>query len=365
MVFKITLLPEHSNFIADHAKLLDINFTKDSHDIEKFIAIRLEDEENGIPSYIPHVIRRIAISEIKNFCVSIDDDDYNYLAINNHSQYDSRTLYERLQFIIVDDEFIRENDLSNKKFNIESTFNNFEGNIRKIYLWDVVSVDDKSVDIKKIFPYNSLLFTLRPTEYVNAKFSLKEFVGLVHSKATSGTATYRFNPSIKSFSEAKSADADLDINKYHLGYERIDTVSKIPLSIDMAFESIGKISAHKLFEKAVDVMIGKLQNLGNSIIELENGKFFKIQVNNEEHTLGSFLEQFIMLCIREQFMDNLHQCTCFYRKPYETENYIIFTLKIPSIDGELVDIRQYFNDCVQRGIDQFEMIKQTYLDLWN
>lgn len=365
MVLKITHLPESINFIAEHAKLMDINFTKDSHGKEKFIAIRLEDQENGIPTYIPHVIRRIAISEIQNFCVHIDNDDYNYLALNNHSQYDSRTLYERLQFIIVNDEFIRQHDLSNKKFKIESTFGKCETHIRKVYLWDVIAVNDDKIndmEMKQIFPCNSLLFTLRPNEYVNAKFSLKEFIGLVHSKATAGTATYRFNPEVKSFKDAKANDGELDINKYHLAYERIDEVSKKPVSVDMAFESIGKISAHELFKKAVDVMIGKLQNLKNSCIELENNKFFKIQINNEEHTLGSFLEQFIMSCIREQFMDNLHQCTCFYRKPYENENYIVFTLKIPSINDEAIDIKQYFNDCVHRGIEQFEIIKQTYVD---
>jgi len=384
MVLKISRLPATSNFIADHAKFLDIQFPEDNYD--NFLAIRLDDEEEGIPSYIPHVIRRIGISEILLFCVHIDDDNYSFLSTHNHSQYDSKTLFERFQFIVVDDQYVRENELSNLQFTIDAKFNtgssigsSNEKHIRKVYLWDAVNISNTNSDgsngsnldqIKKIFPCNSLLFTLRPTEYVSAKFTLKELVGLSHSKATAGLVTYRFNHEVKSYLEykatAESEGDDVDVNQYYLNYETIDEISKTPLSVDMAFESFNKIPAWNILPKAIDIMINKLQNVRTTHTVLENSKFFKIEVKEEEHTLGSFLEQFIMTCLRQDFMDQLHECTCFYRKPYENKNYIHFTLKLPnnSKDSFGDDInKEYFDECVQKGIDLFTQIKQSYDDM--
>lgn len=292
---------------------------------EKLYCLKLTgSDRQGVLPCIPNIIRRIGISEIPIYAPEPK-------IIKNHSQYDSEVLLDRLQFITVSTQYIKEHNLDKLEFQIDAIYESDkkESNIKKVYLYDVVKCSESpDVSMADIFPHNMLLFTLRPCEYVSAVFTLNLGTGLKHSKWTVGMVTYKF----------ETQSTANDVNKRQQAFTRVQSPDGNPKSVLMNFESYDKIDAIDMFKSCVNVIREKLTKFRQLVIDYSQSMTetdvkdkIVLVIPGETHTLGNYLESMFINIITQYCKndtDKLINSLVYYQRPDETIDLIIFSMKL-------------------------------------
>ena len=110
-----------------------------------------------------------------------------------------------------------------------------------------------------------------------------------------------------------------------------------------------------IYKNSIKVLINKFKllkeqfNTNQNIFLLNEENFFKIRLDNEDHTIGYLLETYILQYLVEDYSDDIENVASFYIKPNPNEDYIEYSLKIPK--GKVLT---YFNNSIDKIIKFIE-----------
>lgn len=318
-------------------------------------------------------LRRILMTEVKNVAFAeFDNNSIEKIQIKkNTSQYHHEVLIDRFGYIIINMDFIEENNynINDLKFvicgkSIDSPLKNMTSSILEVVVHQhiIALYQGQQIDITKICPFNSLLLTLHPTEEIHVAMSPCFGIGKKHTRWQSSYVMYKFVTQNDLGSNTKIETNEELMN--YFGHE-----SKKANMIILTIESNKKMSSINVLVKGIQVLKEKLELTSKKITyyasQMENEKsaqmdadlqieydtsmptLIKIKLINEDYTLAHILEFMTLKKIRQlinktvaeittpninkekEEMEMLQECLCGYKKKHPLENTIELIVRTP------------------------------------
>lgn len=325
--------------------------------VNSFLPIKLE----NIDISIANALRRICMAEIPT--VAFGPDDITILA--NTSQYHCEVLVDRFGFIVIDMTYLEDQQIDEKDlvFTLcnpqkkEEPLRNTSQSIWKVFIHEHLQVslkNEKSLDITKICPLNSLLMTLNPKEEIYVVMTPSLDIGRHHPRWQCSITMYKFGTS-----SDEKIEGHIDTNKEQLNY--IGREMKKPKTILLTIESIQKLPSIMVLKRGIGALKKKLTNVKNAIQEgPKSGKvtiftgevpnLSRFKILDEDHTMGNVLEyacldrimKYARAYVEENFdsiskedidkriLSLITESLSGYKKNHPLENEIELVIRIPS-----------------------------------
>lgn len=326
-------------------------------------------EINNVDLGIINAIRRILLSEIP--VVGFYGEDVPTVEIlYNSGPLHNEFMIHRIGLIPLNiSEEITENYEDGDyefEFNVENkgnetiniTTNNFSGKYKERSL--------TKDELKLIFPINKitkshiLITRLRPGEHL-------------HLKATAIKRTGKLNASFSpvSLSNFYFIENKSDIKDGVLNSQRNFIKNKFgdPISIEFQIESVNSLSYKYLFKKAIEIIIDKLENLIEKLVNKEIPfepvhncqNSFNFQIDNEDDTLGNVIQSILHnKYIRDNKKFKEYDCTYVgYICPHPLINQLIIRFSLSTNDISIYEI--FFIENCKEIIKIMEGLKTEWL----
>lgn len=318
---------------------------------EKFLPVKLSNVDISIGS----ALRRIFMAEIPN--AAFDKD--NVKLLTNTSQMNPEVLSERMGYIIIDINDLKNYNLDDLIFAIcdptdpTKPLKNTTNNIMMVLLHKHLYIQQHStktqIKVDTLVPYNMLILTLNPGEEVHCVMKATMGLGRQHPRWQSSITMYKFETEYDSKEKLETNEDQMA----YIGHER-----KQPVGIILTVESIGKLNSNTIIQKGIEVFKQKLEILKQNLMLGEKSELISVEIDenipnlvklkiiNEDHTIGHVLEaaclsklkELIRITIQtnektaqsaESELELLLESLSAYRKPHPLDNYIELSVRTP------------------------------------
>lgn len=299
---------------------------------------------------IVNALRRICVSEVPTFAFAPEG-----IQIRGVSQYHREVLLDRLGFIILNLEMIRERKINPKelvfmlcsKEDPGQSIKNTSTQILKITCHQHMRVfkGKDELPIQDICPYDSLLMTLRPNEDTHVVLVPSLGIGKQHPRWNSSITMYKFETLYDQQPILPESPQPIPEQQQYIGVEH-----KKPQGIILTIESIGKMYSQQVLIESIRVLISKLRQVREEIFNPDSkmviieydptiSNLVKMKLINEDHTLGHVLEhgctaRFQRLLEEtqldaEEAFQLLLESMIMYRRIHPLDSFVELVVRVP------------------------------------
>lgn len=353
----------------------------------------LKFEISQINVSLANAIRRVILSEIPNFVIKTSNHDKNKAnIIINTTRMNNELIKQRLSCIpihIDDDEFPFKNYII--EFEKENKSNVIEYLTTKDIRIKNITNDTylSNEDTRKIFPPDTItndfidIVRLRPKlsenlpgEHIKIKCNID--IGTAKEDSAFNvvsTCSYAASQDLikineQWFEKEKQLKKD-GFDKDKIEYFRRDWMALdakriiIPDSFNFIVETVGQLSNTTIVNKAIKIIIDKLNVLNNYInsnddmLILNNNttidNCYDMTFQNEGYTIGKIIEYILY----EKFYKNKILTFCGFNKPHPHIDVCI--IRIATKDSiNKTTVKQYFTSAIDDAIDIFKKLKESF-----
>lgn len=329
---------------------------------------------NHVDVSVVNALRRIFTSEIKNLAFAPDD----IRIIVNKSQYHREVLLDRFGFITISMDSLKDLNIDFTKihklvFMLDDRkgepLKNTTQSIMKIFIHDHLRVfyQEKELSIGTICPFNSILLTLNPNESIHVHMTPSFGIGRQHARWQSSVTMYKFVTTEDQNPGKESKIETISEQKTYMGHRQ-----KIPSSIILTIESIGKFSSINVISFGIKTLIDRLESLSREFVQMstkitmDSNKdvpdLAVFKVLDEDHTLGHLMEDACMETLKKliqmyidqqisdghmqesnrvkQYIQLLSEVIVGYRKPHPLDTFIELIIRLPNLGMDQLSFPQ-------------------------
>ena len=312
-MFKLT--PSSSAYIDDRDSRLGFTQTFDGNN---WMAVNLNGPDKTLVTSMANAIRRTIIQELPIWAPG------QVTILDNTTDYHPDVLIQRIHFITINQQALESLRQSPKdlsfQFTVDLPTETTNPGHHKIYLWDYLSSNNiESTELlRQLFPYNSLICTMKPGQTLDLTFNLEQGQGQQHAKWTAGFSSFQ-------------------------------PISNNPIIYQLVIESYGKWPAHKLLSLALDTIKDKLNSLADYIKtvspddSLSRNKVKIWKLSQQDDTIGSLYQS--LLFVQPLVQQNLQQSVATYKIPHPLDQETQLWCRLP----EGYDERQFIIETLTKS----------------
>lgn len=342
----------------------------------KFTALNkhLEFDINGIDVGFLNAIRRIILSEVPNVAIAFDSNDQQLSDIifhENTSCLHNEFTGQRISLIPLcfNEKDIESFDKSKYKFIIN------EQGEKLVTSGDIKVFDENDLEVTKeirdtIFPpdpitknYIIISKLKNPNEKLHVEFRARKGIAKMHARwSPVSTCTYFNNLDEEAVSLARAQvnkDSPADVNKFEtLDKYRLFSKNEFdePNSFHVTIESECRMSPSYIFQKAINVLCQKLENLSStSKLEVQvidqDVNIYAVKIEDEDHTIGNLLQVSIYndYVRKNDIVDFVG-----YFQPHPLESSIICKIRFFETNDDVIG---FIQEAAKKAIEKLKAIE--------
>lgn len=360
--------------------------------------LRLEFDIFNVDVSIVNAIRRVILSEIPNVAIRFDpyNPEHNDIKIlTNTSTLHNEFMGHRISLIPLhlSEKTIQDYDKSMYTFRLD--VKNTGNDVLTVTTKDIQVFDSDNVHqpklTKKIFPPDPitkeyiLITKLKPNNYNTdegeafvAEFQASKGIAKQHSRwCPVSTCTFeniRDEAQVKkAFEQLMKDNANASVEEKNKLKYQFDTLESYryfhknaqeePIAFRFKIQSECKLAPHYLFEKAIDILINKIDIVLTCTIHVlhPDQHLFMIQINDEDHTLGNLFQSMVYNLFVQQ---DKHVSFIGYFQPHPLEPSIVFKTMFKNASNEK-QVKEVLETLCSDIKSHLKKIKQSWENVMN